>query len=214
MDNLPFLYGIKRDNPLFVLGCAGGYDLPSGSCGTAQRKAGASRQKVIEGHKKGLIAIGTDKNKQKRVDWRKIEAEYVGGSLSMRLIAEKYNVPFGTLNDRAARGKWGQKRREAHKKAIEKAEQKAAEAFADNATIAANIKRKLLERLNRMLDTFPEEDATEIQKYKRAERKIYKLKDLTAMYKDLTADMAQPDEKGNALLESLLTLERRSSDGN
>lgn len=160
-----------------------------------------------------MIAIGTDKNTPKRVDWRKIEAEYVGGELSMRKLAEKHGVPFGTLNDRAARGKWGQKRREAHRKAVEKAEQKTAEAFADNATLAAGIKRKLLERLNKMLDTFPEDEATEVQKFSRQERKVYKLKDLTAMYKDLTADMVQPDEQGNPLLESLMALERRSSNG-
>ena len=161
-----------------------------------------------------MITIGNDKNEPKRVDWRKIEAEYVGGELSMRKLAEKHGVPWGTLNDRAARGKWGQKRRDAHRKAVEKAEQKAAEAFADNATLAASIKRKLLERLNTMLETFPEDSATEVQKFKRSERKVYKLKDLTAMYKDLTADMAQPDEQGNALLESLMELERRySNDG-
>lgn len=160
-----------------------------------------------------MIAIGTDQNTPKRVDWRKIEAEYVGGELSMRKLAEKHGVPFGTLNDRAARGKWGQKRREAHRKAVEKAEQKTAEAFADNATLAAGIKRKLLERLNKMLDTFPEDEATEVQKFSRQERKVYKLKDLTAMYKDLTADMVQPDEQGNPLLESLMALERRSSNG-
>lgn len=130
----------------------------------------------------------------------------------MRKLAEKHRVPFGTLNDRAARGKWGQKRREAHRKAIEKAEQKTAEAFADNATLAAGIKRKLLERLNSLLETLPEEMAsTELQQYGKGQKRILKLKDLTAMYKDLTADMAQPDEQGNALLESLVALERRAN---
>lgn len=130
----------------------------------------------------------------------------------MRKLAEKHRVPFGTLNDRAARGKWGQKRREAHRKAIEKAEQKTAEAFADNATLAAGIKRKLLERLNSLLETLPEQIAsTEFQQYGKGQKRILKLKDLTAMYKDLTADMAQPDEQGNALLESLVALERRAN---
>lgn len=130
----------------------------------------------------------------------------------MRKLAEKHRVPFGTLNDRAARGKWGQKRREAHRKAIEKAEQKTAEAFADNATLAAGIKRKLLERLNSLLETLPEQMAsTELQQYGKGQKRILKLKDLTAMYKDLTADMAQPDEQGNALLESLVALERRAN---
>ena len=159
-----------------------------------------------------MIVIGKADNKPKRVDWKKIEAEYVGGALSMRKLAEKHRVPFGTLNDRAARGKWGQKRREAHRKAIEKAEQKTAEAFADNATLAAGIKRKLLERLNSLLETLPEQMAsTELQQYGKGQKRILKLKDLTAMYKDLTADMAQPDEQGNALLESLVALERRAN---
>ena len=174
------------------------------------KHGGGYRTEVMRGRKKGLIAIGTDKNTPKRVNWKKIEAEYVGGSLSMRKLAEKHGVPWGTLNDRAARGKWGQKRRDAHKKAIEKAEQKTAEAFADNATLDAGIKRKLLERLNRIVESFPEEEATEVQKFGRTERKVYKLKDLTAMYKDLTADMVQPEERQNPLLESLLALERRS----
>lgn len=129
----------------------------------------------------------------------------------MRKLAEKHGVPWGTLQDRASRGKWGQKRRKAREKSVEKAVQKTAEAFADNATLAANIKRKLLERLNKMLDSFPEDEATEVQKFSRQERKVYKLKDLTAMYKDLTADMAQTDTAGNELLESLMQLERRVS---
>lgn len=158
--------------------------------------------------KKGLIAIGNNEN---RVNWHQIEAEYVGGSLSMRKLAEKHGVPWGTLNDRASRGKWGQKRREAHRKAVEKAEQETAEAFADNATLAAGIKRKLLERLDRIIDTIPEDDATEIQVFSRQKRKVYKLRDLTAMYKDLTGDMAQQDTAGNELLKSLVDLERRFS---
>ena len=161
-----------------------------------------------------MITIGTDKRNPKRVDWQKIEAEYVGGALSMRKLAEKHNVPFGTLNDRAARGKWGQKRREAHRKAIEKAEQKTAEAFADNATLAAGIKRKLLERLNNLLDTIPEGmTSTELQQYGKGKKRVFKLKDLTAMYKDLTADMEQTNDAGSELLQSLLALERRSSNG-
>ena len=172
---------------------------------------GATERRSCEVIKKGLVAIGTDKSTPKRVNWKKIEAEYVGGSLSMRKLAEKHGVPWGTLNDRAARGKWGQKRRDAHKKAIEKAEQKTAEAFADNATIAAEIKRKLLARVNSLLDSIPEGmTSTELQQYEKGKKRIFKLKDLTAMYKDLTADMVQPEERQNPLLESLLALERRS----
>ena len=90
--------------------------------------------------------------------------------------------------------------------------QKTAEIAADNATLAERIKRKLLIRLDQVLDGFPEDTATEIQRNTMAGRKIYKLKDLTAMYKDLTSDMAQGETIGNELLQSLMELERRATD--
>lgn len=189
---------------------APGADLPSGSCGTVKSKAGATERRSSE-VKKGLIAIGTDKGgKPKRINWHKIRAEYIAGGISQRQLAKDYKIPFSTLQKRAQREEWGKNRRDAMVIVAENAVQKTAEVVADNATLAAGIKRKLLERLDRMLDSFPEDEATEVQKFSRQERKVYKLKDLTAMYKDLTADMAQPDEQGNALLESLLELERRS----
>ena len=93
----------------------------------------------------------------------------------------------------------------------ENAVQKTAEVAADNATLAAEIKRKLLARVNSLLDSIPEGmTSTELQQYEKGKKRIFKLKDLTAMYKDLTADMVQPEERQNPLLESLLALERRS----
>ncbi len=38
----------------------------------------------------------------------------------------------------------------------------------------------------------------------------YKLRDLSAAYKDLTADMTQTETAGNELLQSLMELERRA----
>lgn len=97
-------------------------------------------------------------------------------------------------------------------KVAENAVKRTAEAVADNATLAAEIKRKLLTRVNALLDAIPEGmTSTELQQYEKGKKRVFKLKDLTAMYKDLTADMAQTDEGGNALLESLMALERRSS---
>ena len=97
-------------------------------------------------------------------------------------------------------------------KVAENAVQKTAEAVADNATLAAEIKRKLLARINNLIDSIPEELAsTELQQYEKGKKQVFKLKDLTSMYKDLTADMTQQDETGNALLESLMALEKRSS---
>ena len=145
------------------------------------------------------------------MNWHKIRAEYIAGGISQRKLAKKYGIPFSTLQKRAQREEWGENRRGAMVIVAENAVQKTAEVVADNATLAAGIKRKLLERLNRIVESFPEEEATEVQKFGRTERKVYKLKDLTAMYKDLTADMVQPEERQNPLLESLLALERRSN---
>lgn len=39
-------------------------------------------------------------------DWKKIKREYIAGGTSYRKLAEKYNVPFGTLREVAKREKW------------------------------------------------------------------------------------------------------------
>ena len=44
------------------------------------------------------------------VDWKKIKAEYLKGGTSYRKLAEKYNVPFGTLRKVAAKEEWAQLR--------------------------------------------------------------------------------------------------------
>lgn len=161
--------------------------------------------------KKGLIAIGTDKNAPKRVDWNKIRAEYIKGGISQRKLAAKHGVSMNTLIKKANVEKWSSQRNETYNKVTTKVQQRTANVVADNATLAAEIKRKLLARVNSLLDSIPEGmTSTELQQYEKGKKRIFKLKDLTSMYKDLTADMAQPDEQGNALLESLMNLERRS----
>ena len=154
---------------------------------------------------KGVFLIG----KAKDVNWNVIRADYITGSISQRNLAKKYDISINTLIKRANREKWNDQRNGTYNKITEALQQKTADVAKDNAVIAAEIKQKLLVRLNRILDEFPEDSATEVQKFSRSERKVYKLKDLTAMYKDLTADLAQADDKGSELLQSLMDLERR-----
>lgn len=40
------------------------------------------------------------------MDWTKIKAEYIKGGTSYRKLADKHNVPFGTLRNVAAKEKW------------------------------------------------------------------------------------------------------------
>ena len=43
-------------------------------------------------------------------EWSKIKADYIAGGTSYRKLAEKYNVPFGTLRRIAKQEGWTQKR--------------------------------------------------------------------------------------------------------
>lgn len=164
---------------------------------------------------------------QRRViDWAPIRAEYIGGGISQRKIADKYNVSVNALFKKANREKWKELRDQADSKGTELAQQKIAEVKADNSTIAARIKTKLLIRLEKEIDRLPESIGSEStntaveygkndkgSKMRKEASKSYKLRDLTAAYKDLTDDMTLADNSGNELLQSLLDLERKVDRG-
>lgn len=83
---------------------------------------------------------------------------------------------------------WTTLRRDADSKSVAIAQQKTAEAAADNATLAADVKHRLLERLRRIEAKYPL-DATEVRSRNGNSTAIFRLRDLTAAYKDLTEDM-------------------------
>lgn len=159
------------------------------------------------------------------IDWNVLRAEYIGGGTSYRKLAKKYGVSINVLSPRATVEGWVNMRKEAETKATAKALQKTADIAADNATIAARIRTKLLRKLEKEIDALPDmigsetrnsvtenefsQDGRRIQKVKEA-AKSFKLRDLAAAYKDLTADMVQTEQAGNELLQSLLDLERRA----
>lgn len=140
---------------------------------------------------------------KKRVNWNKIRAEYIGGGISQRKLAKKYGVSENTLIKKANAEKWAQLQKETYNEGATKAQQKTADATADNATIAADIKKMLLLRLQRIGNKYPF-DATEIRTKQGENTVIFRLRDLTAAYKDLTdgLPMAQGDQ--NAPIYELL----------
>lgn len=158
----------------------------------------------------------------KFINWDVIRAEYIGGGISQRRLALKYGISVDALLKKANREKWRELRDGAVQKGALIAQQKVAEANADNATIAARIKHKLLIRLEKEIDRLPESIGSEHTKtaveYGKTEKGAkmrkeastsFKLKDLTSAYKDLTDDMTSTDGAGNELLQSLLALERK-----
>ena len=145
------------------------------------------------------------------MDWNAIRAEYLGTDISQRRLAEKHAVSVDTLMRKANREKWTKQRTATYSKATEIVQQKTADAMADNAVIAARIKAKLLKQLEREIDALPENIGSETRKtvvdnkfgdskdkksavygqvvHSEEMSRSYKLRDLTAAYKDLTADM-------------------------
>lgn len=136
----------------------------------------------------------------KRIDWNAIRAEYIGGGTSYRKLAEKHQVSFMVLKTRAKKEDWPGLRTQAEHKASTEATQKTADAAADNAIIAADIKKSLLLRLQRIEKSYPI-DATEVRTKRGNSYAVFRLRDLTAAYKDLTEDM--PKEADHSTLDKL-----------
>lgn len=116
------------------------------------------------------------------MNWRKIKAEYIAGGISQRALSEKYGIPWGTMRVKANKEKWNAKRIAAEKKAMQNAEQKAAEEVADNAVMLQRIKGKLLRKLDAMIEAYPEKNVAELRKKENGAILIYRMKDIAAVY--------------------------------
>jgi hypothetical protein len=150
-------------------------------------------------------------------DWQALHDEYIAGGISQRKLAAKYGIDYGRIRDKSIRDGWVKDRERAMSKAQAKVEQKIATTAADNATIAARIKEKLLRKLEKELDSLPDSIGTETRqsmierdkgKTKEA-TKVFKLRDLAAAYRDLTADMVSTETAGSDLMRDFVEASRR-----
>lgn len=139
----------------------------------------------------------------KRIDWNALRAEYIGGGISQRKLAAKHGIPVDKLLKIANREHWKDDREKASNKAAMRAQQKTADAASDNAVIAADIKKALLLRLQRIEQKYPF-DATEIRTHEGKSTVTFRIRDLTAAYKDLTEDMPKGEGNKNAPIFDLL----------
>lgn len=139
------------------------------------------------------------------------------------MLAEKYNVSRTSVAKHCRNEGWSEERKKAEAKVTQEVIRKTADEAADNAVIAERIKTKLLRRLEREIDHLPESIGSEMfqnvqnleydgnRVKKRTDGgKTYKLKDLTAAYKDLTADM---QIAGDSDIEDLSPLVELLRDG-
>ena len=165
-----------------------------------------------------------------KADWNTIRAEYIGGNISQRKLAAKYGVSPDVLMQKANKEHWKQDRDKAISRGLAKSQQKAADAIADNSVIAARIRTKLLRKLEREIDALPDLIGSETRnsiienEYATNEKgrkvgnkplkakeisKVYKLRDLTAAFKDLTADMVSTETAGSDLMRDFVEASRR-----
>ena len=140
---------------------------------------------------------------EKRIDWNAIRAEYIGGGISQRKLAKKHGLTYAALRNKAEIEGWVGLRDDVQRKSNAEATQKTAEAAADNAVIAADIKKRLLLRLSRIEQKYPL-DATEVRTRQGNSTAVYRIRDLTAAYKDLTEDMPKNPGDKNAPIYDLL----------
>ncbi|MCR4622659.1 MAG: hypothetical protein K5663_11320 [Clostridiales bacterium] len=136
-----------------------------------------------------MFKIATDR----RIDWNAIRAEYIGGASYGRL-AKKYGVCKSTIYAHSKQDDWQKLRADVANETRIKTIQKTAQKAADNATLAADIKRKGLLILSRLFDKYLDVEATERASFDHDDegnyqRDVLKLRDLTQAYKDLTEDM-------------------------
>lgn len=153
--------------------------------------------------------IPIEKNTE-RVDWNAVKADYIGGA-SYGVLSKRYGIVKSTIFKKAKKDGWEDLRKRVGNAVETETVKRVAETAADNATLAANIKRQGLEILAALFADFATIRATEHRESNQGVTDIKRLRDLTAAYKDLCGDVVQ-SETDSALLQSLLALERGRND--
>ena len=138
---------------------------------------------------------------KKHIDWAAIQAEYIGGNIGQKRLAEAHGVAAATLKKRAKAEGWYQMKQEVAAKSRLKAVQKTADIAAENAVRAQRIKTRLLEKLEALMEE--QLKATEERRYDDDKLvEVHRLRDLTAAYKDLTGDMPKAEAGEDALRQA------------
>jgi len=127
------------------------------------------------------------------VDWKKIKAEYIAGGTSYRKLAEKYNVPFGTLRRVAEREGWTQKRTQVAQKTDTKMIESISDDAAEKAVNIIDVADKLLGKISELMDTM----VVDTQSFKQLTSALKDLKEIKG-YKS-EADMREQEARINKL---------------
>ena len=116
-------------------------------------------------------------------DWDALRAEYIAGGISQRALAEKHGVKYGELRRRAVEEEWTALR-----------DGRVTEDASDS-EIALRVRRQLLMKLEKMAEAMPTDAVTERKSQDDSAVSMFKLRDLTAAFKEVTGDLGLEDEE-------------------
>lgn len=88
----------------------------------------------------------------KKVDWIKIETDYISGDISCAELAKKHGVPVGTVRNHAARDNWTAKRELARQKTAETAAKKAVKNREAKAKIFYDLVDRMVDKVRDGVD--------------------------------------------------------------
>ena len=123
------------------------------------------------------------------MDWKRIKAEYIAGGTSYRKLAEKYNVPFGTLRRIAKQEQWTQKRTQVEHKANTKMIETISDKEAEKAVNIIDVADKLLGKISDLMETM----VVDTQSLKQLTSALKDLKEIKGFKSD--ADMREQEAR-------------------
>ncbi len=133
------------------------------------------------------------------IDWIKIKNEYINTSISYRKLAEKHDIAFQTLRDKALKDKWFECRKKQREKISIKTAQKTADkiakAEADRITKVLDLADKISPKIIKAIDQL-ETVLVDNKKINTGIVDTYKLRQIIQSIKDLK-DIVKTDNQNN-----------------
>ena len=146
--------------------------------------------------------IPIEKNTE-RIDWNAVKADYIAGA-TYGVLSKRYGLNKGVIFRIAKKENWDELRERTRNAVETETMKRVAETAADNAALAASIKRQGLEILAKLFADFAKINATEHRESSQGVTDVKRLRDLTAAYKDLTDGLTETGPDKNAPIYDLL----------
>lgn len=124
------------------------------------------------------------------MDWTAIKTEYIAGGTSYRKLAEKYNVPLGTLRRVAKDGNWVGLRAQTEIETDTKIVNSVSDKNAKQAELVTTIANKLLTKLGEAIDLV---DVIDSQTFKQYTSALKDLKDIKGIKSE--SDMREQEAR-------------------